>query len=250
MTVKTIRRAKREAKTLSSLSAEEKLKVLEAYASGTDVSQVAKELEVPEKDCHQYIQSTLKNMLIVRETNELIRNQHDSKSKHPDSINRLLSSDFLARVEDGMESYAFYFAETSDNQFALAQSGLDKGIPRTLGKDARMNVLKVRGQYLRSIPAVSKYIKERQARRIEELGIDKSFVQRELVEQIEQLKVIAQDDTKQRTNLLKSIELLGRSIGAFQDSLRVEEGNAKTGLDILMEKVKGEIYEAVPDEAE
>lgn len=248
MTVKTIRRAKKEAKTLSSLSAEEKLRVLEAYAAGVDVSQVAKELEVPEKECHKYIQSTLKNMLIVRETNELIRNQH--QERHPTSINRLLSADFLSRVDDAMESYAYYFAETSDNQFALAQSGLDKGIPRTLSKEARMNVLKVRGQYLRSIPAVASYIKERQEQRIKELGIDKSFVQRELVEQIEQLKVIAQEDSKQRTNLLRSIELLGRSIGAFQDSIRVEEGNAKTGLDLIMEKVKGEIYEVAPDEAE
>lgn len=248
MTVKTIRRAKKEAKTLSSLSAEEKLRVIEAYAAGVDVSQVAKELEVPEKECHKYIQSTLKNMLIVRETNELIRNQH--QERHPTSINRLLSADFLSRVDDAMESYAYYFAETSDNQFALAQSGLDKGIPRTLSKEARMNVLKVRGQYLRSIPAVASYIKERQEQRIKELGIDKSFVQRELVEQIEQLKVIAQEDSKQRTNLLRSIELLGRSIGAFQDSIRVEEGNAKTGLDLIMEKVKGEIYEVAPDEAE
>lgn len=248
MTVKTIRRAKKEAKTLFSLSAEEKLRVLEAYAAGVDVSQVAKELEVPEKECHKYIQSTLKNMLIVRETNELIRNQH--QERHPTSINRLLSADFLSRVDDAMESYAYYFAETSDNQFALAQSGLDKGIPRTLSKEARMNVLKVRGQYLRSIPAVASYIKERQEQRIKELGIDKSFVQRELVEQIEQLKVIAQEDSKQRTNLLRSIELLGRSIGAFQDSIRVEEGNAKTGLDLIMEKVKGEIYEVAPDEAE
>jgi hypothetical protein len=236
-----IRRAKKEKKTLETLEQHEKLKILEDYSKGIPVSQIVAPLGITEKEAYTYIQSTLKNMLVVRETNELIRHQ---ENKPDASIQRLLSPTFLNRVDEAMESYAFYFAETSDNTFALTQCGLDIGLPKTLTKEARMNIMKIRGQYMRSIPAVSSYIKEHQGKRLEKLGIDKGYVQRELVEQIEQLKVLATEDSKQRSNLLKSIELLGRSIGAFQDSLRVEEGSTRTGLEILMERVKGEVYEA------
>jgi hypothetical protein len=62
----------------------------------------------------------------------------------------------------------------------------------------------------------------------------------ELVGQIEQLKEVVSYEPRQRTNLLKAIELLGRTIGAFVDRLEVEEVDAKSGLQILMERAKKE----------
>ena len=47
-------------------------------------------------------------------------------------------------------------------------------------------------------------------------------------------------EPRQRGNLLKSLEMLGRTIGSFTDRVEVEETDAKSGLDILMEKIKDE----------
>jgi hypothetical protein len=70
----------------------------------------------------------------------------------------------------------------------------------------------------------------------------------ELVNQIEELKELSVNDTKHRVNLLKAIEMLGRTIGSFTDRVEVEETDAKSGLEILMAKVKGEIYEQAKEE--
>jgi len=122
----------------------------------------------------------------------------------------------------------------------LQQSGFDIGIPQNLSKVTKDYLFKIRGQFLRDIPYVKQYIKEDQDRKIAEYRVEKPQIQMDLVGQIEELKEVVVDDPRQRPNLLKAIEMLGRTIGAFTDRVEVEETDAKSGLEIILERAKRE----------
>lgn len=223
----------------------ERFNILQKYSEGVPVTEIAASVSRDKHEVSRFIQKTLSNMTAIKETNllanttctsEILRMQGKAPAK-------FITTTFLSLIEDNAEVYAYYYAQTGDNQFALIQSGLDVGIANNVKKVTKDYIYRIRGQFLRDIPLVRDIIRTEQDRRISEYNIEKPQVQMELVNQIEELKELAANDPKHRTNLLKSIEMLGRTIGAFTDRVEVEETDAKTGLDILMQRVKGEIYE-------
>jgi len=229
-------------RTISSLTDADRYSVLKGYAEGVDVKQMARQFEVSDQELSKFIQSHLRSSLITRETNELMQttNKNVLGNAVSGTITKCLTPAFIAKVEENMDIYAYYYVQSGDNEFAIKESGLDIGIPPNLRAAHKNNILKIRGQFIRDIPVVKKYIREEQDRRMAENNIDKVYVQRELIDQIDQLKMLAVDDSRQRANLLKSIEMLGKTIGAFTERVEIEETDAKKGLDILMERIKQE----------
>ena len=223
----------------------EKYKVLKDYSLGIPIAEIAKELGRDKKALSKFIQGTLKDMNTIRETNVLVNTSCSAEIKRAIGKNptKFLTPSFLSLAERNAEAYAYYFAQTGDNKFAIIQSGLDIGISKNVAKVTKDYVYRIRGQFLRDIPIVSKLIRDDQDRRIQEYHIEKPLVQMELMHQIEELKEIVVNEPRQRNNLLKAIELLGRSLGAFTDNIKYEETDAKTGLEILMERAKGEAKE-------
>lgn len=234
------------------LTDEQKYRVLKDYSQGISVRDIAKSVSRDRRFISNMIQKTLKEMNTIRETNDLVvgTTAGSLKMQLGTSPTKFLTREFLDNVEQGAEVYAYYFGQTSDNKFSLEQAGLDKGIAETLPASTRNYVYKVRGQFIRDIPQVRDAIRAEQDRRIKEYRIEKPQVQMEIVQQIEELKEICIDDPRQRSNLLKSIEMLGRSIGAFTDRIETTETDAKSGLEILMEKAKAEAGEVTVYEQE
>jgi len=224
------------------LSDAQKYKILSDYSKGVPVRDIAKEVNRDRRFISNMIQQTLKEMNTIRETNDLIVGTDDTKMTVQQGINptKFLTSDFLSQIESQGEAYAYYVGKTNDNTFALAQSGLDKGIAPNLKKQTKDYVLRIRGQFLREIPEIKAIIKAEYDKRLKECNIEKPHIQVELLAQIDELKEICTDDPKQRVNLLKAIEMLGRTIGAFTDRIETVETDARSGLEILMEKIKQE----------
>jgi len=160
---------------------------------------------------------------LVQETNKLIAGTK-GRSFLPLNVpkSKFINEPFLERIEEGAAIYAYYFANSGDNKFALESAGLHLGVPANATKMTKEYVWRVRGQYLREIPEVKRIIQEEHDKKIAEFHIDKPHVQLEL------------------SNLLKAIEMLGRTIGAFTDRVEVEEVDAKSGLQLLMEKARSE----------
>ena len=103
---------------------------------------------------------------------------------------------------------------------------------------------------------VSKYITELREKKIENVIVSKGLVQSELVDQVTQLKEITSNDgttIQQRSQLLKAIELLGKSVGAFSENIKVETVDPGQALDKLIDMAKIEsvysIEELEEDEA-
>jgi hypothetical protein len=230
-----------------SLSSEDKYKILSSYAEGVPVETIAASVSRDTAYTSDFIRKTLKAMNTIKETNDMVR-----LSKSPSirmkqlgsTPTKFLTSTFISKAEDTAEIYAYYFVQTGDNKFALEQAGLDMGIAKHLPKGTKNYVYKVRGQFLRNMPGIATFIKEAQDQKLLEMDVSKPQVQSELIQQIAELKILSVDDPRYRKDLLKAIELLGKTVIAFTDSVHVEEASAKTGLEIRMEKAKGEVYEA------
>lgn len=228
---------------ISSLTKEERYDILKGYSEGLDVKAMATEYQLCDNKLSAFIQRQLKDMLVVRETNELM--QQPAKGKPvgaaiQGSISKCLTPAFLQKVDEEADIYAYYFVQTNDNVFALKTSGLDVGIPKSMKATQKQYVYNIRGQYIRAIPAVRDFIRAEQDKLMLDKNINKVYVQRELVEQIEQLKYLSVEDPRQRSNLLKSIEMLGKTVSAFTERIELGDADAKTGLDILMERIQKE----------
>lgn len=223
--------------------------IIRKYRLGTTVTSIAEEYKLEEQDVKIFVNDEINALNTIKETNSLI---NSAQGLVLTSINptKMLNKSFLSNVDDKKEAYAYYFAMTGSNEEALKQSGLDKWIPLKTLEVSKRYIFTVRGKYLRDIPEVKKYIDAVREERLKELKVDKKTIQSDLIEQIEQMKELAGDDNRMRNPLLKAIELLGKTIGSFQENIRVEEVSAKSGLEILMSRVKGEIEEGVSSDSE
>lgn len=79
--------------------------------------------------------------------------------------------------------------------------------------------------------------------RVEDIKASKQIVQHELINQVEQLKeaVARGSNPSTRGHLLRALELLGKTVGAFEDRLTVTNENAAESLDRLLEMAKAEV---------
>ena len=223
------------------LSDAEKFQVLNQYGLGVPISQIAQSVSRDTKQISKFIQNELKAMNTIKETNVMAAGVPSIIKAHLGKApTKFLTEKFLDKVEDNAEIYAFYFVQTGDNSFSIIQSGLDVGIHKGMAKSTKDYVYRIRGQFIRALPNIASLIKREQEALLEDQDVQKPYIQRELINQIEQLKIIAAEDPRQRVNLLKAIEMLGKTVTAFTDSVKLEEASAKTGLDILMERVKSE----------
>ena len=74
----------------------------------------------------------------------------------------------------------------------------------------------------------------------------KARVQTELIDQIEQMK--ASGSSKNRMAMMRAIELLGKTVGAFVDRVEVREVNPNDALDQLIEMAQeAQITEVSPE---
>lgn len=227
----------------SPLTDAQKFQILLKYSQGIPTGDIAKSVSRDTKEITHFVVSTLDDMTAIRETKLLMGKpcSAELKVRMGKAPSKFITTAFLDRVEDQAEVYAYFFAQTGDNKFALIQSGLDIGIAQNLNKNTKDYVMRIRGQYLRDLPPIKKFIQQEQDRRIKEYHLEKAQVQMELVNQVEELKELVVIDPRQRTNLLKAVEMLGRTIGAFTDRMEVEETDAKSGLSIILAKAKKEV---------
>jgi hypothetical protein len=154
-----------------------------------------------------------------------------------DQLQDMLSDDFTEVLTDHELMYCYIFANTGSNELALAESQLD-----TVLNDKTPIRLRYLGMFLREKPNVKQFIKALQDEKLKQLDTSKERVQVELITQIEQLKEITAIgdglNATNRSNLLRAIEMLGKSIGAFTDRVELSEVKATDALDKLIEMAK------------
>jgi len=240
-----IRREHRKIEVQEELPDDLKYYIIDQYSQGVSVHAIAKKLGKDKNNISNFIQRKLKEMNAIRETNDLKNGITSRKMKMQlgSAPTKYLNESFFSLLDTQAEVYAYYYSQTGDNRFSLEQAGLTVGIDARCSTKTKDYIFRIRGQYIRDIPEISQLIRKEQDKRIQEYTLEKPQIQMELVKQIEELKDLAAHDVRQRGNLLKAIELLGRTIGSFTDRIEEVQTNAKSGLEILMEKARGEVYE-------
>jgi len=146
--------------------------------------------------------------------------------------------------------YAWVFTQTGSNTEAIKESKLDCGFHRRLNNKVEQsasleNCFKIRGHYLRSKKNIKDYIYSLRERKLTDLSVDKSYIQGQLIQVIEQIQ--EEGAAKDRTRLLRAIELLGKTIpGTFTETINVNEVRPDEALDRLLEMTKMNIIESKP----
>jgi hypothetical protein len=205
-------------------------------------------------DKHRVTQDTLRNGIkmfrerlnIMYELNYMANAQKTELST--EVIEKALQTDFVSEALRDMLSddtteiltpqeimYCYLFVNTGSNQIALKESQLDTCL--TQSTPVRLQYL---GMHLREKPNIKQYIQALQAEQVDEVVASKKLVQHELIKQVEQLKEVVAHGGKpsDRSNLIKCIELLGKTCKAFEEHVKIEGVSAASALDDFLEMAK------------
>lgn len=256
MATKTIRRVK--TRSMEEMDDGEKFALLRMYKAGDSLGSIAKHFNIAYKSLESFISKEYQQFLVAKETRALLSGPETQQYRtliKPSYV----TDDFMAALDEGAwETYAFHFAISNDNKGALKEAGLLCGLLKPRGEEGGNynSAVRLRGQYLRSLPQVREEIDRVKLACIKDKDINTPYLQSELVQQLDQLKEVVHDNPTQRSSLIKCIELLGKSCGAWIDTVKVETVDPSSALDHLIEMAKAnptpsvvegrEEYEAIP----
>ena len=262
MKPKTTRKRKPTIVRRTAASNLDHMAIVSDYIEGTlSVSEIAAHHQTTEKNVGLIANRTWKEFTNMRESRLLAQVPQDAEAHYDvrhalaslqgtDEINQefldLLSDNGSHLLSDAEATYCWVMVHTGDTQEAIKTSGLDKGLFRakpdadgTL-RDKRFNydrALNLRSLYLNSKPNVVAYIKELRETRLIDADVGKARIQTELIDQITQMKASGQAN-KNRMAMLRSIELLGKTVGAFVERVEITEIDPNRALDELIEMAK------------
>lgn len=228
-------------------SPEKKLAILTMYSENYTLSEIALSTGVPANSISQFVSATYKGLSNSRQSRQLKmgksktgeqinlteeQQEEIQKTADPDIINK----EFYDRVshpeaEELTEyevRFCWSFVASQDYEEAMKISELDVGlydIEQVKGgisskpTKAYNQNLRIRVAYLKSKKNIMNFIFKIQREVVLSASVDKHFLQREIMIQIDNLKNSTSLEAKK---LLKSyIEMLGKTFGGFSESVAV-----------------------------
>ena len=242
--------------------------IVSDYAEGAmTVPEIAKAHKTSEENVGLIVSRHWKALTNVRESRLLLGSSDAPKAKveqknaleilrNTSLINEeflaLLSPPDTALLSDSEAIYCWHLVHSGNPREALITSGLDVGLIRDKKRETRYSFdrsLVLRSQYLNAKPNVIAYITQLREERLINADVGKSLVQSELLDQLDQMKSSA-DPARNRTAILRTIELLGKTVGAFVDRVEVSEVNPSNALDKLIEMAQEAEVSDVTDSIE
>lgn len=227
--------------------------ILSDYAEGVmSVSEIAKAHKTSDENVGLIASRFWKQLTNVREARLLAEDAKSAKEhfatksalsdlERTKDFNKdfkaLLSDSSSALLTDEEAIYCWTYVHTGDTMDAIRQAGLDIGLFKENNKSTRFaydRSMKLRAMYLNAKPNVVAYIKELRESRLIDADVGKARIQSELLEQLDQMKSSGEPN-RLRTQILKTIELLGKTVGAFTERVEIHEVDPANALDKLIE---------------
>jgi hypothetical protein len=239
-------------------TAEEKLQVIDLYIAGTTFQEMSKKLSRSAKSIRKVLDTYQFNLAnakasrllpVMGKTQETSPRESYTKEwevlQNPEVLNvaffELLSPPSSPTLSDAEIKFCWSYVSSLDLDEAIFASGFDAGLytedksnpaGAPIGVQGFDACIKMRIAYLKSKPNIQAFIKRIRKEAILNVGVDKDFLQKEILLQIEGLKLSQTMDSKK---LLRDyILMLGRSFGAFTDKLEVEEIDHGKTIEKLM----------------
>lgn len=151
----------------------------------------------------------------------------------------LLSDPEAALLTDSEAMYSWIVVHSGDADDAMITAGLDVGLykdtaPKSGDRFAYDKALKLRRIYMDNKPNVVAYVTQLREERLINADVGKARIQTELIEQLHQMKSSGETH-RHRNQMLKCIELLGKTVGAFTERVEIHEVDPSNALDQLIE---------------
>lgn len=234
------------------LSEEDCLNIVREYMETEQTNlELAEKYNTSEKNVELIVSRHWKALTNVRETKCLVGDQMNLLNHKGGNyialkaINNVpgINQDFLDLLSDPDDPvlseaemiYCFTYIATGDNYEAIHESGLHVSLMGNKSDKQRHQYqlsCRLRGHYVRRKKNVAAYLQKLKEEQYIPDIIDKTFVQRELLEQLHQLKE-SNDSPTVRSQILKTVEMIGKSVGAFSDVIKVQEIDPAKALDYL-----------------
>lgn len=218
--------------------------ILLGYSRGLTTEELEEKYNLHRSDIRAFINLSISNLMNYKERNILrVRGSQEQvvlqrslqKLKDMELITEtflsLLSSPSSPTLSDEEALFAQLYIRTGNSEEAIKGSGLDDGLINT-GAGYRRAIL-VRSSYLREKPNVKEYIDTLRSTLFSPHDIEKGKIQELLIEEIYKMK--EEGNPRDKTNLRQTIELLGKTIGAFTEKVEIHEVDPSKSLDALIQ---------------
>lgn len=233
--------------TKDTIGLAKKWKIIEDYlACKLSTVDIAEKHQVSESTVGKIVQETYKKFQNVKETKTLIATQSrpdvflqlKKDCIDPERINKgfleLLSEQDSEVLTDNEAIFCELFVNNGDDFIALEESGLHIGLNR---KDSSYrDSLRLRSFYLRRKHNIALRIRDIQKNKLKLMDYGKEHLQGELLALVEKLR--NNSDPRSIPSILRAIELLGKSIGAFEEKITIDNINGDDSLDRILNKAK------------
>ena len=240
---------RKKKRTPGKLSDGEKFQVIKMWVENAKYMDIANEFCMDYHTTNEWLRKFVNSVLAMHETRQLMKGGKVSNaslsldapvstSKAIDKdFNALLSDESIDILNDAENIYVSTIIATGNTRKALALSGFDVNID--YASKAHGWLCRARGAYLNSRPKISAAIKKEEDLMIASSTSSKEYLQKTLIQQINEMQEQVSENPQSRSQLLKSLELLGKTIpSAFTETVRTEEVSAKSTLQLLMKKVE------------
>jgi len=242
---KVIRRHKSkldDKRSFNELSDAEKYQCLQLYTQGKGYKEISESVDMDSRTLKNALSVHIKDMTLVQETKKLGGNQLllNPTAKTSSQI----TEEFKELAQEHGLTFGYYLGLTNDSRYALAASGLDQGIHAAATTKTRAYILRIRSLYLQSIPAIKAEIDEVRKKEYTENKIDRPYIISEIVGQLEEEKILREDNPASRQNSIKLIQMLGNTIGAFSTTINVAQINPEDSLQALIDLAEADVVQA------
>lgn len=226
-----------------------RLNMIYDFSRGIDLEDLSTKYNYTYKDIHKAVNKLLEDLLNIKESRVLEDNKYKKGLKGPIQVSirklkdyKLINEDFLSLLsEDDSKTlseeeslFSYLYVYRGDAHEGLEASGLSTGLIK--GSESYRKALTIRAAYLKEKPNVASYIQRLREERYVTTDVTKDSVQSMLLEELAVMK--ERGDVRDRVNIRQTIELLGKTIGAFTERVEIHEVDPSTSLDLLIEMAK------------
>lgn len=219
--------------------------ILDKYLKGATTPMLSAEFNYSEDKIIQMIEEHYRDVVNAKEAHALAISDSNGSSVIHEKLKMIdtITDDFLSLLSphdsptltEEEALFAWVYVHKGDSVEAVEEAQLAIGLFPDRPVTYRRGVL-TRSIYLQNKANIAQYIKELREKKYYTEDITKQYIQEQLLEQIAQMKL--KGDRKDAVNLRQTIELLGKTIGAFTEKIEVHEVDPSRSLDLLISMAK------------
>lgn len=228
--------------------------ILDKYLKGATTPELSAEYHFSEDKIIRMVEEHYRDIVNAKEAHSLNCTRRDGSNPIHEKLRAIetITDDFLSLLsppnsptlteEEALFSWLLVYK--GDGIEAVEEANLGVGLFKDRAVTYKRGMI-TRSLYLQNKNNVAQYIKELKDHKYQVDSITKQSIQQELLEQIHHMKL--KGDRKDSVNLRQTIELLGKTIGAFTEKIEIHEVDPSRSLDLLIDMAKTASVKELPD---